>query len=242
MPKTTPEQNKALVLEAFDTLFNKRDYAAAEKFWSPHYIQHSAHIPPGREGVFGLIKSLPPTLKYEHGTIVAEGNFVMVHGRFSNFGLPANWIAADIVRIENGMLVEHWDVIEDEIPRKGHRVDCQCLAKSLVNDHPATAGVGPKGCHARQGENFKEFGKGQLANDFLVLAEKELSAFIRAVQKLFGAEQARQSALHWIEELERMDWPSGDSIPDWRQATVVASARLALGPGNSDRGRQRLGA
>ncbi len=68
----------------------------------------------------------------------------------------------------------------------------------------------------------------QLTNDFLVLAEKELSAFIRAVQKLFGAEQARQSALHWIEELERMDWPSGDSIPDWRQATVVASARLAL--------------
>src|ERR1700730_4381707 len=68
----------------------------------------------------------------------------------------------------------------------------------------------------------------QLANDFLVLAEKELSAFIRAVQKLFGAEQARQSALHWIEELERMDWPSGESIPDWRRATVVASARLAL--------------
>jgi len=68
----------------------------------------------------------------------------------------------------------------------------------------------------------------RLANDFIVLAEKELSAFIRAVQKLFGAEQARQSALHWIEELERMDWPSGDSIPDWRQATVVASARLAL--------------
>ena len=54
-------QNKALVLEAFDTLFNKRDYAAAEKFWSPDYIQHSAHIEPGREGLFDLIKSLPPT-------------------------------------------------------------------------------------------------------------------------------------------------------------------------------------
>src|SRR5216684_5018599 len=114
MPKTKSEQNKALVLEAFDTLFNKHDYAAAEKFWSPHYIQHSAHIPPGREGVLNLIKSLPPTLKYEHGTIVAEGNFVIVHGRFSNFGLPANWIVADIVRIKNGMLAEHWDVIEDE--------------------------------------------------------------------------------------------------------------------------------
>ncbi len=68
----------------------------------------------------------------------------------------------------------------------------------------------------------------QLANGFLVLAEKELSAFISAVHKLFGAEQARQSAQHWIEELELMDWPSGESIPDWRQATVVASARLAL--------------
>jgi len=68
----------------------------------------------------------------------------------------------------------------------------------------------------------------QLANDFLVLAEKELSAFVRAVQKLFGAEQARKAALYWIEELELMDWPSGESIPDWRHATVVASARLAL--------------
>jgi uncharacterized repeat protein (TIGR03803 family) len=58
------------------TLFNKRDYAAAERFWSSNYIQHSAHIEPGREGLFSLIKSLPPTLKYELGTIVAEGDFV----------------------------------------------------------------------------------------------------------------------------------------------------------------------
>ncbi len=84
MHRTVEAKNKALILEAFDTLFNKRDYAAAEKFWSPHYIQHSAHIAPGREGLFDLIKSLPPTLKYEPGTIVAEGNVVIVHGRFSN--------------------------------------------------------------------------------------------------------------------------------------------------------------
>jgi predicted SnoaL-like aldol condensation-catalyzing enzyme len=114
MSEETESKNKALVLKAFDTLFNKRDYAAAEKFWSPHYIQHSAHIAPGREGLFDLIKSLPPTLKYEPGTIVAEGNFVIVHGRFSDFGLPVNWIAADIVHLENGLLVEHWDVIQDE--------------------------------------------------------------------------------------------------------------------------------
>jgi predicted SnoaL-like aldol condensation-catalyzing enzyme len=111
--KTTTEQNKRLVLEAFDTLFNKRDYAAAEKFWSPDYIQHSAHIEPGREGLFNLVKGLPPTLKYEPGTIVADGDFVIVHGRFSGF-LPVNWIAADILRIKDGVLVEHWDVIQDE--------------------------------------------------------------------------------------------------------------------------------
>src|SRR5947208_5668235 len=116
--KTTTEQNKKLVLEAFDMLFNKRDYAAVEKFWAAHYIQHSAHIAPGREGLFDLIKSLPPTLKYEPGTIVAEGNVVIVHGRFSNFGLPVNWIAADILRIEGGILVEHWDVIQDEVTQE----------------------------------------------------------------------------------------------------------------------------
>jgi predicted SnoaL-like aldol condensation-catalyzing enzyme len=114
MAQTIESKNKALVLEAFDTLFNRRDYAAAGKLWSPHYIQHSAHIAPGRDGLFDLVKSLPPTLKYEPGTIVAEGNVVIVHGRFSNFGLPVNWIAADIVRIQDGVLVEHWDVIQDE--------------------------------------------------------------------------------------------------------------------------------
>ena len=118
MNQTIQEKNKALVLEAFDTLFNKRDYAAAERFWAPNYIQHSAHIAHGREGLFNLIKSLPPTLKYESGTIVAEGDFVIVHGRFSGFGQPVNWIAADILRIKDGILVEHWDVIQDEATRE----------------------------------------------------------------------------------------------------------------------------
>ncbi len=115
MSQTIESKNKALVLEAFDTLFNKRDYVAAECYWSPDYIQHSAHIEPGREGLFNLIKSLPPTLRYEPGTIVAEGDFVIVHGRFSGFGAPVNWIAADVVRIKDGLLVEHWDVIQDEV-------------------------------------------------------------------------------------------------------------------------------
>src|SRR6266446_5054264 len=103
--QTIDEKNKAFVLEAFETLFNKRDYAAAERFWSPNYIQHSAHIEPGRDGLFNLVKSIPPTLRYEPGVIVAEGDFVIIHGRFSGFGLPASWIAADILVIEEGVLV-----------------------------------------------------------------------------------------------------------------------------------------
>jgi len=118
MKTTLEDKNKAIVLKAFDTLFNQRDYVAAEKFWSPNYIQHSAHIQPGREGLFNLIKASPPSLKYEHRLIMAEGDFVIVHGRYSNTGLPANWIVADIVRVENGVLAEHRDAIKDEATRE----------------------------------------------------------------------------------------------------------------------------
>jgi predicted SnoaL-like aldol condensation-catalyzing enzyme len=114
MSNSNSEKNKAIVLEAIDTLFNKRDYTAAERFWSPEYIQHSAHIEPGRDGLFNLVKAAPPSLKYEPGVILAEGDYVIVHGRISNIGLPVNWIAADIIRLKNGIILEHWDVLQDE--------------------------------------------------------------------------------------------------------------------------------
>ena len=116
--QSTEEKNKTLVLDAFETLFNKRDYASAERFWSPHYIQHSAHIPPGRGGLFELVKNSPVTLKYENQLILANGDFLMLHGRYSGLGpsIP-NWVVADVVRIENGVLAEHWDVIQDEATR-----------------------------------------------------------------------------------------------------------------------------
>jgi predicted SnoaL-like aldol condensation-catalyzing enzyme len=107
-------KNRALVLEAFETLFNRRDYAAAERYWSPAYIQHSAHISPGREGLFELVKNAPATMRYENALAIAAGDYVMLHGRFSGIGQPAAWIVVDIVRLENGRLAEHWDVIQDE--------------------------------------------------------------------------------------------------------------------------------
>ena len=105
-------RNKALVLEAFDALFNGRDFAAAEQYFSPTYLQHSVGIAPGRDGLFSLVRGL--TRRYESALAVAEGDYVIVHGRFTNTGRPVAWIAADVVRIEDGRLAEHWDVLQDE--------------------------------------------------------------------------------------------------------------------------------
>ena len=113
----SPEANKALVAEAFDTLFNRRDYEAAMAFWSPGYVQHSAHIAPGRDGLFDLVRGAPATLRYEPGLLLAEGDYVIAHGRFSGRGGARNWIAADILRIADGALAEHWDVLQEEASR-----------------------------------------------------------------------------------------------------------------------------
>jgi predicted SnoaL-like aldol condensation-catalyzing enzyme len=118
MSTTVEDANKRLVVEAFNTLFNKRDYDAAKHFWSPDYIQHSAHIAPGREGLFNLVRTAPSGLRYEPGLILANEEFIMVHGRFSNTGRPRDWIAVDIVRVADGVLAEHWDVLQDEATRK----------------------------------------------------------------------------------------------------------------------------
>lgn len=117
MTDYSPEQNKKIVLQAFETLFNKRDYQTAEKSWSPDYIQHSAHIPPGREGLFNLVRAAPPTLRYENSLIFAQSNLVMLHGRFSGNGRSHNWVAADILVMNDGVLTEHWDVLQDEATR-----------------------------------------------------------------------------------------------------------------------------
>jgi predicted SnoaL-like aldol condensation-catalyzing enzyme/predicted ester cyclase len=115
---STAADNRAFVLEAFDTLFNKRDYTAAKKFWSPRYVQHSAHIAPGREGLFNLVTALPAELHYENALAVAQGDYVFLHGRFTGNGQPRALIAADIVRIADGVLVEHWDVLQDEVAKE----------------------------------------------------------------------------------------------------------------------------
>jgi predicted SnoaL-like aldol condensation-catalyzing enzyme len=114
MGTAAEDRNSAFVLEAFDTLANRRDYAAAQRFWSPDYIQHSAHIPPGREGLFNLVKASPPGRRYQSALAVADGDYVVLHGRLSTTGTRASRIAVDIVRLQDGLIAEHWDVVQDE--------------------------------------------------------------------------------------------------------------------------------
>ena len=126
------EENKALVLKAFDTLFNRRDYAKAAEFWSESYVQHSAHIPPGRDGLFDLVRGMPATLRWENdGLIVAEGDWVMLHGRFSGMGTPRALVTIDIVRTENRRLAEHWDVWQDEATAADSKSGAPMFGKSF---------------------------------------------------------------------------------------------------------------
>ena len=132
MGQTLQEKNKALVLEAFDTLFNKRDYAAAEKYWSPNYIQHSAHIEPGRDGLFNLIRNTPDTLRYEHQLVVAEGDYVILHGRFQESdgllpGSPRILSGSRTAALPNtGMFCRM------KRPKPNRRVACRCLATTSL--------------------------------------------------------------------------------------------------------------
>lgn len=131
---TMQQENKDVVRQAFDTLFNRRDYEAAERFWSPDYIQHSAHIPPGRQGLFDLIRQMPDSFRHEAHLILGEGDKVMVWGRFSGMGLPAAWVVVDTVRMQSGLLAEHWDVVEDEVSREASASGLPMLGDSFPED------------------------------------------------------------------------------------------------------------
>ncbi len=115
---TQQEKNKKLVLDAFEAAFNKKEADAFERYWSPDYIQHSAEIEPGLSGLKRTISTRPRDFHYEPGLIVAERDYVMVHGRFTNVGKSRAIIVVNIFRIENGALAEHWDVVQEEATKQ----------------------------------------------------------------------------------------------------------------------------
>jgi predicted SnoaL-like aldol condensation-catalyzing enzyme len=115
LSQSLQERNKEIAIEAFETLFNKRDYVEAEKFWAADYIQHASHLAQGREGLFKEARELPPDFHWDCDMIAAEGDFVWIHGRYSGRSEPKNWIAVDILKVKDGVFVEHWDVLQDEV-------------------------------------------------------------------------------------------------------------------------------
>lgn len=111
-----PRRNKALVLEAMTALFQRRDASAVERLYAPDYVQHNPAIPQGREALRALVATLAQDVHYEPGLMVAEGDYVAIHGRILGWANEPQ-IVVDLFRIENGKLAEHWDVLQDEISR-----------------------------------------------------------------------------------------------------------------------------
>jgi predicted SnoaL-like aldol condensation-catalyzing enzyme len=107
--------NKALVIEVLQTVFVKRDTSIVSTHFSSDYIQHNPLIPNGPESIPPMVAALPPEFQYEMGMVVAEGDLVMAHGRYTGWG-PNPMIAVDIFRVVDGRLAEHWDVMQQEVP------------------------------------------------------------------------------------------------------------------------------
>ena len=110
-----PQRNKALVLDAMTSLFQRHDASAVARLYAPDYVQHNPTIPQGRDALQALVANLPADVHYEPGLVVAEGDLVAIHGRIRGWA-DAPQVVVDLFRIENGRLAEHWDVLQNEAP------------------------------------------------------------------------------------------------------------------------------
>ncbi|MFY3001873.1 nuclear transport factor 2 family protein [Achromobacter xylosoxidans] len=107
--------NKEIVVDYLNIVFNERDLIKAETYWAGDMIQHNPGMPNGLEVLRGFIGSPDPSPTYEAGVAMEDGDLVMVHGRYTNW-FGKNMIAVDIFRLQNGKVVEHWDVMQEEVP------------------------------------------------------------------------------------------------------------------------------
>ena len=107
------KSNKAIVLEVLKRAFIDRDPTVVEQYFGASYMQHNPVIPDGPSAIAKMIPTLA-ALTYEPGMAVADGDLVMVHGRYTGWG-PKPMVAVDIFRVKDGKVVEHWDVMQEEV-------------------------------------------------------------------------------------------------------------------------------
>lgn len=108
------ETNKQIALRALIGAFIDRDPTVVDKYFAADYIQHNPTIPSGPAAIKDLIPKLPKDFSYQPGMAVAEGDLVMVHGRYLGWG-PKPMVAVDMFRLKDGKVVEHWDVMQEEV-------------------------------------------------------------------------------------------------------------------------------
>lgn len=109
--------NKELVKAAMTALFVNRDVTAIDTYWGQDYVQHNPHIPNGHEALQRIVAGLAPDFTYEPGLVLEDGDFVVIHGRYTGWAAKP-MLAADYFKVKDGKLIEHWDVMQEEVPRE----------------------------------------------------------------------------------------------------------------------------
>jgi predicted SnoaL-like aldol condensation-catalyzing enzyme len=109
------EDNEQIALNVLKGAFIDRDPSVVGRYFAPNYTQHNPSLPDVPGSIPAMIAGFPDNFKYEPGMAVAEGDLVMVHGRYTGWG-PKPMVAVDIFRIADGRIVEHWDVMQEEVP------------------------------------------------------------------------------------------------------------------------------
>jgi predicted SnoaL-like aldol condensation-catalyzing enzyme len=114
------EANKKTVLEFYEAGLNKKDFESASKYFGPKYIQHNPGAPDGIEGFKTFVNFLREKFPNSHSEIkrsFADGDYVILHVHAMREPGTRGRAIVDIFRLENGKIVEHWDVAQD-IPEK----------------------------------------------------------------------------------------------------------------------------